>query len=81
MRDCIPPYERLVATLRYLATGRSYEDLKFSTGISAQSLGFIIPETCQILYEELKDNYMRVRKYIYLIISNTNNKVFILIKV
>jgi hypothetical protein len=64
MRECISPYERLVATLRFLATGRSYEDLKYSTGISAQSLGRIIPETCKILYEELKDAYMKVRKYI-----------------
>jgi len=64
MRECISPYERLVATLRFLATGRSYEDLKYSTGISAQSLGRIIPETCKILYEELKDEYMKVRKYI-----------------
>lgn len=25
MRKCIPPHERLTATLRFLATGRSYE--------------------------------------------------------
>lgn len=47
MRQSIPAEERLIATLRFLATGRSYEDLKYSTGISAQALGRIIPETCR----------------------------------
>jgi len=41
MRQAIPAEERLIATLRFLATGRSYEDLKFSTGIAAQTLGSI----------------------------------------
>jgi hypothetical protein len=35
MREAITPNERLTATLRFLATGRSYEDLKYSTIISA----------------------------------------------
>lgn len=60
MRECISPEERLVATLRFLATGRNYEDLKFTTRIAAQTLGGIIPETCQIIYENLKDEYMKV---------------------
>ena len=34
MRNAIPAEQRLAATLRYLATGNTYEDLKFSTGIS-----------------------------------------------
>lgn len=60
MRISIPPEERLIETLRFLATGRSYEDLKFSTGISAQALGYIIPETCKIIYETLKEKYLKV---------------------
>jgi hypothetical protein len=43
-------HERLSVTLRFLATGRSYEDLKISAAISAQSLGAIIPETCAAIY-------------------------------
>jgi len=39
LRDAISPKRRLIATMRYLATGRSFEDMKFSTGISPQSLG------------------------------------------
>ena len=33
LRESISAEERLTTTLRYLATGRSFEDLKFSTGI------------------------------------------------
>ncbi|XP_050294537.1 uncharacterized protein LOC126734825 [Anthonomus grandis grandis] len=61
LRQCISPHERLTATLRFLATGRSYEDLKFSVIISPQALGCIIPETCQALYTVLKDEYIKVR--------------------
>lgn len=61
LREAIPPHERLTATLRYLATGRNYEDLKFSAAISAQSLGKIIPETCAAIYTVLKNEYLKVR--------------------
>jgi len=50
MRESISAEESLVTTLRFLATGRNYEDLKFSCAISAQALGQIIPETCWVIY-------------------------------
>ena len=62
MRIAIPPHERLIVTLRYLVTGRSYEDLKFSTVISPQSLGRIIPETCDAIYKVLQPNYLMVSR-------------------
>lgn len=62
MREAISPHERLTATLRFIATGRSYEDMKFSTIISAQSLSKIIPETCQAIFDVLKKDYLKVRK-------------------
>ena len=55
MRQAITPHERLTATLRFLATGRRYEDLKFSTIMSPQALGKIIPETCRATYKVLKE--------------------------
>lgn len=61
MRQSISPHERLTATLRFLATGRSYEDLKFSVAISPQALGQIIPETCTAIYSVLKHKYLKVR--------------------
>ncbi|XP_028138355.1 uncharacterized protein LOC114332779 [Diabrotica virgifera virgifera] len=60
MRKAISAEERLVATLRFLATGCSYEDLKFKTGISPQALSKIIPETCKAIYDALKTNYLKV---------------------
>jgi hypothetical protein len=44
------PHERLSGTLHFIATGRSYEDLKFSAAISAKYLGVIVPETCAAIY-------------------------------
>lgn len=62
MRKSISPHERLSATLRFLATGRSYEDLKFSTVISPQALGHIIPETCEAIYKVLRRDWLKVNK-------------------
>lgn len=60
LRNAISPHERLTATLRFVATGRSYQDLKFSVIISPQALGQIIPETCSAIYSVLKKDYMKV---------------------
>jgi hypothetical protein len=65
MRRAFTPHERLSVTLRFLATGRSYEDLKFSAAISAQSLGVIIPETCAAIHKVPKKKYLKV-KFIYI---------------
>lgn len=62
MRKSITPHERLTITLRFLATGRSYEDMKFSAVISPSSLSYIIPETCRAIYEVLRDEYMQFPK-------------------
>lgn len=62
MRSAITPHEKLTATLRFLATGRTYENLKFTTIISPQALGRIIPETCEALYSVLKTDYLTVKK-------------------
>jgi hypothetical protein len=51
MRRAVTPHERLSVTLRFLASGRNYEGLKFSAAISPQALGVIIPETCRAIYE------------------------------
>uniref|UniRef100_A0A1B0DG73 Uncharacterized protein n=1 Tax=Phlebotomus papatasi TaxID=29031 RepID=A0A1B0DG73_PHLPP len=59
MRKAISAEERLVATLRFLATGQSYEDLKFSTGISPQSLCKIIPETCEAIFNSLREDFLK----------------------
>ena len=67
MRRAISPHERLTATLRFLATGRSYECLKFSTRISPQALGKTIPETCNALYKVLRKYIAEWTYFIFLI--------------
>lgn len=59
-RDSIPPGARLEATLLYLASGVSYSRLQYSTRISKQSLGLIIPETCEAIYNVLREDYLKV---------------------
>ncbi|XP_050320922.1 uncharacterized protein LOC126753463 isoform X2 [Bactrocera neohumeralis] len=56
MREAISAENRLAITLRFLATGNSFEDLKFSTAISAQAIGKIVIETCKAIIKVLKDS-------------------------
>ena len=60
MRPCISPEQRLCATLRFLATGRSYTDMQYCTRISKSSLSNLIPETCQAIYDVLREEYLKV---------------------
>lgn len=60
MRRSISPHERLSCTLRFLATGRTYRDLRFSAAISHQALSRIIPDTCKAIYHVLHKEYMKV---------------------
>lgn len=59
MREAIPASHRLSITLRYLATGNTFEDLKFISAISPQSIGKIVIETCEALIYCLR-NYIKV---------------------
>lgn len=67
MRQAISANERLAVTLRFLATGRSFEDLKFSSIISPTTISEIVMETCNAIIKVLED-YIKVStlKYIYL---------------
>jgi hypothetical protein len=49
IRNAITPEACIAATLRSLATGWLFEDLKFAKIISPQALGKIIPETCKAI--------------------------------
>ena len=60
MRDSISPEARLEATLIYLSTGYSYSSLQYRTRIWKQSLSSIISDTCQTIYDVLKDPYLKV---------------------
>jgi hypothetical protein len=62
MRKAVTSHKQLTAALRFLATGRSYADLRFSVIISPQVLSYIIPETCAAVYKVLKKEYLEVSK-------------------
>ncbi|XP_067648088.1 uncharacterized protein [Eurosta solidaginis] len=55
MREAIPPQHRLALTLRFLASGNNFEDLKFLTAISPQTIGKIVTETFDAIICQLKD--------------------------
>lgn len=62
MRSSIPPCERLSITLRYLASGNSFEDLKYLTARSPQAIGKLVIETCEAIILCLKrHNVIKVR--------------------
>lgn len=62
MRASIPAEQRLSATLLFLATGRSLQDLKVTTAISVPALSSIIPETCEAIVGALRDEYFKFPK-------------------
>lgn len=61
MRDSITAEARLEATLLFLSNGCTYTFLQYTSRISKQSLSQIIPETCEAIYQVLKDDYLQVR--------------------
>ncbi|PNF20983.1 hypothetical protein B7P43_G09497 [Cryptotermes secundus] len=61
LREAISPHVRLIATLRFLATGRSFQDLTFSMRVSPQALGEIIIETCVAIRKALQ-NFIQLPK-------------------
>ncbi|RVE43202.1 hypothetical protein evm_012151 [Chilo suppressalis] len=59
MRKSITPEEKLAVTLRYLATGRNIEDLKFSAIMSPAAISEAIKVTGRALIYVLRD-YMKM---------------------
>ncbi|XP_044133682.1 protein ALP1-like [Bufo gargarizans] len=53
MRDSIPPAERLIITLRYLATGQSLTSLHYAFQIGKSTASVIVRETCSTIWQVL----------------------------
>ncbi|KAI0242651.1 hypothetical protein LSAT2_012155, partial [Lamellibrachia satsuma] len=62
MRESISPAERLAITLRFLASGMcdSYQSLEYLYRISTSAISHIIPETCEAIYQVMKEDYLKV---------------------
>lgn len=65
MRKCIPAQERLAVTLRFLATGDSYQSLSYLFKFSAQLISSVVPEVCKAIIEVL-EHLAKVRIIIFL---------------
>lgn len=60
MRECIPAKDKLIITLRYLATGESFTSLQYNYRVSLTAISNFIPIVCIAIFEELKADYLKV---------------------
>lgn len=58
MREAISPRDRFSATLRYLATGNTFQDLAYSTRIASNTLSQIVHETVEAIIRVLEEKVM-----------------------
>uniref|UniRef100_A0A1I8M9Y5 DDE Tnp4 domain-containing protein n=1 Tax=Musca domestica TaxID=7370 RepID=A0A1I8M9Y5_MUSDO len=59
LREPISASERLMVTLRYLATGESFRSLQFIFRIPHNTISTIIPEVCDAIYKVLQPDYLK----------------------
>ena len=60
MRKPISAEEKLAVTLRYLATGESYERLQYQFRIHKSTICKFLPDVCEAIYNELKSEYFNL---------------------
>ncbi|XP_069616939.1 uncharacterized protein [Ranitomeya imitator] len=58
LRRAIPAEERLLVTLRFLATGESLSSLEFQLRIGISTLSGIVVDTCQALWDVLHEEFI-----------------------
>lgn len=58
MREAILPRDRLSVTLRYLATGNTFQDLSYTTRIAANTISKIVHETLEAIITVLEPKVM-----------------------
>ncbi|XP_071094818.1 uncharacterized protein [Haliotis cracherodii] len=55
MKKALPPGLKLVITVRFLASCDKYPSLMYSFRVTGNTISLIIPEVCQAIVEEYKD--------------------------
>ncbi|KAM3938567.1 uncharacterized protein RB166_014514 [Leptodactylus fuscus] len=58
MRRCITAEERLIVTLRFLATGNSFVSLHFGFLLADSTTSLLVRHTCQVIWQRLKPTVM-----------------------
>ena len=51
-RETLPPGLRLAITLRYLASGDTYQSLSYNFRVASNTIGILVSETCQAIIKE-----------------------------
>ncbi|KAH9627917.1 hypothetical protein HF086_015361 [Spodoptera exigua] len=59
-RNCISAEERLVITLRYLASGCSFKQLHYNFRVGMSTISKIIKETCSVIWSVLSAEYLKL---------------------
>lgn len=59
-RQTISAKNKLIITLRYLATGESFRSLMYNYRISESTISLFVPTVCEAIYEEMQHEYLRV---------------------
>lgn len=54
------PEQRLVVTLKYLATGASFVQLGYDFFLGESTVRYVVHDTCKAIAEELADVYLKV---------------------
>lgn len=72
MRLSITPKEKLVTTLRYLATGESFTSLAYQSRLSKQAISYFVPEVCEAIYKALNRKFLMVSQINYLFMNEIN---------
>ena len=58
-REPISPGEKLMVTLRYLATGESQQSLSFHFRLGRSTISHLLRETCDAVWEALSEDYLK----------------------
>ena len=55
----LTPTQRLIVTLRYLATGASFMHLAHSFRLGCKTVSVVIKETCDLIYKYLQPMHLK----------------------
>ena len=60
LRKPISAEQKLAVTIRFLATGESFQSLMYQFRVHETTISKFIPEVCQAIFEIFKDDYMQL---------------------